>query len=250
MSEKVKDAILESRISALLAKKDEEDFLKKVLIVCSVIVFLAAVCFAVVKLVNREDDFEDDFEDDIDYDNLDSDSKEELDIFDEKPLETDSRYDINAVEIHISTQITSQKLIELMDTYHSLKRITCPQSIYNRISPAYIKALDEVGISVEVKYNWGKKKYSKTQINQVIDLFNEGKRSEDIANILEMPVSNVNYIKSKYFDKIKVKHYNRKYDDETRLKIKDMKESGLKPKEISKELNIPVRSIYYILNKK
>ena len=29
MSEKVKDAILESRISALLAKKDEEDFLKK-----------------------------------------------------------------------------------------------------------------------------------------------------------------------------------------------------------------------------
>ena len=197
-----------------------------------------------------EDAFEDDFEDDIDYDNLDSDSKEELDIFDEKPLETDSRYDINAVEIHISTQITSQKLIELMDTYHSLKRITCPQSIYNRISPAYIKALDEVGISVEVKYNWGKKKYSKTQINQIIDLFNEGKRSEDIANILEMPVSNVNYIKSKYFDKIKVKHYNRKYDDETRLKIKDMKESGLKPKEISKELNIPVRSIYYILNKK
>ena len=196
------------------------------------------------------DDFEDEFDDDIDYDNLDFDSKEELDIFDEKPLETDSRYDINAVEIHISTQITSKKLIELMDTYHSLKRITCPQSIYNRISPSYIKALEEVGISVEVKYNWGKKKYSKTQINQVIDLFNEGKRSEDIANILEMPVSNVNYIKSKYFDKIKVKHYNRKYDEETRLKIKDMKESGLKPKEISKELDIPIRSIYYILNKK
>ena len=65
MSEKVKDAILESRISALLAKKDEEDFLKKVLIVCSVIVFLAAVCFAVVKFVNREDDFEDDFDDDF-----------------------------------------------------------------------------------------------------------------------------------------------------------------------------------------
>ena len=56
---------MESRISALLAKKDEEDFLKKVLIVCSVIVFLAAVCFAVVKLVNREDDFEDDFDDDF-----------------------------------------------------------------------------------------------------------------------------------------------------------------------------------------
>ena len=197
-----------------------------------------------------EDDDFDDFDDDIDYDNLDSESKEELDIFDERPLETDSPYDINAVEVHISTQLTSQKLIELMDTCRSLKRITCPKSIYDRISPKYIKALDEVGISVEVKYNWGKKKYSMIQINQVVDLFNEGKRSEEISEILEMPISNVKYIKSKYYDKINVKNYNRKYDDECRLKIKSMKEAGLKPKEISKELDIPVRSIYYILNKK
>ena len=198
---------------------------------------------------DEEDDF-DDFDDGIDYDNLDPESKEELDIFDERPLETDSEYDINAVEIHISTQLTSQKIIELMDTYRSLKRITCPKSIYNRISPKYIKALDEVGISVEVKYNWGKKKYSMIQINQVVDLFNEGKQTEEISAILDMPASNVKYIKSKYFDKINVKNYNRKYDDECRAKVKYMKEAGLKPKEISKELNIPVRSIYYILNKK
>ncbi len=158
------------------------------------------------------DDEDDNFEDldDIDFDNLDSQSKEELDIFDERPLETDSRYDINAVEVHISTQLTSQKIIELMDTYPSLKRITCPQSIYNRISPTYIKALDNLGVSVEVKYNWGKRKYSKNQINQVVDLFNEGKRSDEIASILDMSVSNVDYIKSKYFDRINVKHYRRK----------------------------------------
>ena len=200
---------------------------------------------------DEDDDFDyEDFEDDIDYDNLDSESKEELDIFDEKPLEVGSGYDINAVEVHISTQLTSRKLIELMDTYPSLKRITCPKSIYNRISPTYLKALEKLGVSVEVKYNWGKRKYSKTQINQVIDLFNEGKYSDEIASLLEMPVSNVNYIKSKYFDRINVKHYKRKYDDECRLKIKSLREAGLKHKEIFKELNIPVRSIYYILNKK
>ena len=200
---------------------------------------------------DEDDDFDyEDFEDDIDYDNLDSESKEELYIFDEKPLEVGSGYDINAVEVHISTQLTSRKLIELMDTYPSLKRITCPKSIYNRISPTYLKALEKLGVSVEVKYNWGKRKYSKTQINQVIDLFNEGKYSDEIASLLEMPVSNVNYIKSKYFDRINVKHYKRKYDDECRLKIKSLRQEGLKPKEISKELNIPVRSIYYILNKK
>lgn len=196
------------------------------------------------------DDFEDFDDETLDFDNLDIESKEELDIFDEKPLELDSDYDINAVEVHISTQLTSQKIIQLMDTYPSLKRITCPQSIYNRISPDYIKALDNLGVSIEIKYNWGKKKYSMTQINQVVDLFNEGKRSDEIASELDMPIANVDYIKSKYFDKINVKHYKRKYDDECRQKVKSMRESGLKPKEISKELNIPVRSIYYILNKK
>lgn len=196
------------------------------------------------------DDFEDFDDETLDFDNLDIESKEELDIFDEKPLELDSDYDINAVEVHISTQLTSQKIIQLMDTYPSLKRITCPQSIYNRISPDYIKALDNLGVSIEIKYNWGKKKYSMTQINQVVDLFNEEKRSDEIASELDMPIANVNYIKSKYFDKINVKHYKRKYDDECRQKVKSMRESGLKPKEISKELNIPVRSIYYILNKK
>ena len=196
------------------------------------------------------DDFEDFDDETLDFDKLDIESKEELDIFDEKPLELDSDYDINAVEVHISTQLTSQKIIQLMDTYPSLKRITCPQSIYNRISPDYIKALDNLGVSIEIKYNWGKKKYSMTRINQVVDLFNEGKRSDEIASELDMPIANVNYIKSKYFDKINVKHYKRKYDDECRQKVKSMRESGLKPKEISKELNIPVRSIYYILNKK
>lgn len=196
------------------------------------------------------DDFEDFDDETLDFDNLDIESKEELDIFDEKPLELDSDYDINAVEVHISTQLTSQKIIQLMDTYPSLKRITCPQSIYNRISSDYIKALDNLGVSIEIKYNWGKKKYSMTQINQVVDLFNEGKRSDEIASELDMPIANVNYIKSKYFDKINVKHYKRKYGDECRQKVKSMRESGLKPKEISKELNIPVRSIYYILNKK
>ncbi|MBO5965777.1 MAG: hypothetical protein J6P91_01295 [Methanobrevibacter sp.] len=196
------------------------------------------------------DDFEDFDDETLDFDNLDIESKEELDIFDEKPLELDSDYDINAVEVHISTQLTSQKIIQLMDTYPSLKRITCPQSIYDRISPDYIKALDNLGVSIEIKYNWGKKKYSMPQLTQVVDLFNEGKRSDEIASELDMPIANVNYIKSKYFDKINVKHYKRKYDDECRQKVKSMRESGMKPKEISKELNIPVRSIYYILNKK
>ena len=69
MSDKVKDAVMATRLSALLSKKDEEDFLKKVLIICSVIIVLAGVIFAVVKLMSRDDyedfDFEDECEDEF-----------------------------------------------------------------------------------------------------------------------------------------------------------------------------------------
>ena len=69
MSDKVKDAITASRISELLSKKDEDDFLKKVLIICSVIVVLAGVIIDIIKLVNRDDlddfDFDDEFEDEF-----------------------------------------------------------------------------------------------------------------------------------------------------------------------------------------
>ena len=117
------------------------------------------------------DDFDDDFDDDFssfdddfddDFSSFDEEyNKEDIDLFDEKPPESD--YDINAREVHISTQLTSRKIIELMDNYPSLKRITCPQSIYNRISPKYIDVLSDLGVSIGVKYNWGKKKYSKEE---------------------------------------------------------------------------------------
>ena len=205
------------------------------------------------------DDFDDDFDDSFDYDDdfdLDDDSlgfdeeyrKEDIDLFDEKPPESD--YDINAMEVHISTQLTSRKIIELMDNYPSLKRITCPQSIYNRISPKYIDVLSDLGVSIGVKYNWGRKKYSKEEISEVIDLLNEGRTAEEVSTQLDIPLKRVNYFKSKYYYMVNVKNHKRKYDDETRNRLASLKENGLKPKEIAQQEDIPLRTVYYILNKK
>ena len=103
------------------------------------------------------DDFEDDFDqsedlsqdfnendEDLDYDDFEDD----FDFFDEKPLEVDSGYEITAREVHISEQLTSSRIIRLMNTYPSLKKITCPPSLYKRISPKYLAALDELNIVV------------------------------------------------------------------------------------------------------
>ena len=137
-----------------------------------------------------------------------------------------------------------------MDNYPSLKRITCPQSIYNRISPKYIDVLSDLGVSIGVKYNWGKKKYSKEEISDVIDLLNEGKDAEEVSKQLDIPLKRVNYFKSKYHYMVNVNNRKKKYDDETRDRLISLKENGLKPKEISLQENIPLRTVYYILNKK
>ena len=169
------------------------------------------------------DDFDDDFDDDFssfdddfddDFSSFDEEyNKEDIDLFDEKPPESD--YDINAREVHISTQLTSRKIIELMDNYP-----------------------------------WGKKKYSKEEISDVIDLLNEGKDAGEVSNQLDIPLKRVNYFKSKYYYMVKVNNRKKKYDDETRDRLISLKENGLKPKEISLQENIPLRTVYYILNKK
>ena len=88
-------------------------------------------------------DFDDEFDDESDFDEVDNidfddefddESDFDDDFFDEKPLEADSGYEKTAWEVHISEQLTSGRIIRLMNTYPSLKKITCPPSIYNRIS--------------------------------------------------------------------------------------------------------------------
>jgi len=58
-------------------------------------------------------------------------------------------------EVHISTSLGSKKIMELIDKYPNLKIVTCPKSIYNRISKKYLEVLEKLGITVKIKYNWG-----------------------------------------------------------------------------------------------
>lgn len=199
------------------------------------------------------DDLNNDFDDSSDFEDIgsfDEDNSDD-DWFDEKPLQADSGYEITAWEVHISEQLTSGRIIRLMNTYPSLKKITCPPSIYNRISKKYLDVLDQMGIIVEVKYNYGQKtKYTEDDINQVVDLLKNGKSPKEVASELNLSLEKVHYLKSRYSEYFKLNNHKKKYNHETREKIRKMRENGLKPKEIAKIENIPIRSIYYILNKK
>ena len=98
-----------------------------------------------------------------------------------------------------------------MDKYPSLRRITCSQSLYTRISPKYLKVLDSLDINVEIEYNWGRKQlYSNEDINQVLNLLDEGKSPKDVSEQLQIPLKRVYYFRSKYSTEAKNDFHKKK----------------------------------------
>lgn len=163
---------------------------------------------------------------------------------------------INSVDdntIHISSQLSSKRIVELMDEYPNLKKITCPPSLYKRISKKYLEVLEELGITVEIKHNWGtKKKYKDEKKEEVMNLIKEGKKPSQIAEKLNLPIKTIYYLKnSNKNEKIPLKRGKKsKYSDATTTKVKNLAKSGISPKKISKQEKIPLRTVYYMIKNK
>ena len=155
--------------------------------------------------------------------------------------------------IHVSSQLSSKRIVELMDEFPDLKKITCPPSLYNRISKKYLEVLDELGIEIEIKHKWkGKKKYDDEKKEEVRNLIKEGKTPSQIAEKLNLPVKTIYYLKdSDKNEKIPLKKGKKsKYSDATITKIKNLHKTGISPKKISKQEKIPLRTVYYIIKNK
>lgn len=159
-------------------------------------------------------------------------------------------YDEETTEIHIKQALTSSKIMELMDQYPNLHTITCSRSVYNRISKRYIEALNTLDIEVKIKYNWGRKSKYDLLKSKVIKMAEEGFSAKSIAKKLDIPLNKVYYLVRSSDSDFKFNNYKKKHDDDKRNLIFDLRDGGKKPKEISEELDIPLRTVYYILNKK
>ena len=153
--------------------------------------------------------------------------------------------DEDVTTIHITKALSSSMIVELIEEYPNLSRITCSPSVYNRTSKTYIDALEQLDIEVEKKYNWGAKSQTEGIEFEVLKLSNEGLKPKEIAEKLNMTLNRVYYLLRK--SKAKFNNRKRKYNH---TEIKNLKDEGLSAKEISEKLDIPLRSVYYILNKK
>ncbi len=151
----------------------------------------------------------------------------------------------NLTTIHITKALSSSMIVDLIEKYPSLEKITCSPSVYQRTSKTYIDALSQLDIEVVKKYNWGAKSQSNGAEFEVLKLSNEGLSAREISEKLDLSLNRVYYLLKKSqakFDNRKRKHNH----DE----IISLKNEGLSAREISEKLNVPVRTVYYILNKK
>lgn len=153
--------------------------------------------------------------------------------------------DEDVTTIHITEVPSSFMIMNLLEKYPNLEKITCSPSIYGRTSLTYINALKELDIEIEKEYHWGASKKPCDYEDELLELASEGYKAREIAEILDITVNRVYYLLRR--NKTKLNTNTKKYDYD---EIESLSKSGMKPKEISEKLDIPLRSVYYILNKK
>lgn len=151
----------------------------------------------------------------------------------------------NVTKIHITEALSSFRIINLLENYPNLEKITCPPSVYNRTSDNYIDALKQLEIEVVKEYHWGATKQPCDYEEELLQLASEGYKASEIAEMLDITVNRVYYLLRRNKTKLDTNTKKHDYDE-----IKSLRDNGLKPKEISEKLNIPLRTVYYILNRK
>ncbi len=136
--------------------------------------------------------------------------------------------------------------MELLDQHPDLKKISCPPSLYSRISPKYIQALDELGVAVVPVEKKGRPiKYDAEKVLEVQSLLKSGKSPKEIAYTLEIPLKTVYYL----LDSPLKRGRKIKYTPEKVQKVKNLYNEGIPAKEIAVRMEIPIRTVYSLLKR-
>jgi len=149
-------------------------------------------------------------------------------------------------EIYVNKPLSLGRIMEILDKHPNLKKISCPPSLYSRISPKYLQALDELNVKVEPVQKKGRpKKYHGKESYQVEFLLKSGHTPQEIAEKLQLTLKTVYYLK----DSPLKPGRKVKYDQQQVQKIKDLYKDGFSAKEIANSLKIPIRTVYFLLKR-
>lgn len=149
--------------------------------------------------------------------------------------------------IYVNQPLSSQKIMEILDKHPEVQKITCPPSLYKRISPRYLDVLNKLGVEVEPVEKTGRpRKYGAKEKEALEKMFREGYTPQEISDTMDIPLKTVYYL-----NKTPLKRGRKpKYSPETKGKINSCSQKGVSAREISEKLNIPLRTVYDLLEKR
>lgn len=149
-------------------------------------------------------------------------------------------------EIYVNKPLSFSKIMELLDQHPGIKKITCPPSIYARISPKYLQALEELGVAVVPIEKKGRpKKYDDKNVEEIQRLLKSGQSPQEISKTLQIPLKTVYYLK----DSPLKRGRKVKYTPQKVKKVKKLHNDGVPAREIAARMEIPIRTVYALIKR-
>lgn len=99
-------------------------------------------------------------------------------------------------EVYINLRPTKEIVVRILENAPNVRRISCPPSLYPKVSKKIINALAQVGVElVPEGYPRGRpRKYSEETIKTVLEMFSSGRGPKEISRSLGIPLRTVYYL--------------------------------------------------------
>jgi len=102
-------------------------------------------------------------------------------------------------EVYVNLRPTKEIVVHILERAPNVRRISCPPSLYPKVSKKVISALSQLGVElVPEGYPRGRpKKYDERTVKQVRELLKRGMPAKEVSRSLGIPLRTVYYLVEK-----------------------------------------------------
>ncbi|NJE04601.1 DUF1699 domain-containing protein [Thermococcus sp. M36] len=106
------------------------------------------------------------------------------------------RLNEEVTEVYVNLRPTKEILVRILERAPNVRRISCPPSLYPKVSKKVISALAQMGIElVPEGYPRGRpRKYDERTVRQVRELLMRGVPAKEISSRMGIPLRTVYYM--------------------------------------------------------
>lgn len=103
-------------------------------------------------------------------------------------------------EVYVNLRPTKEVVVKILERSPNVRKITCPPSLYPKVSQKVIMALNQLGVELlPESYPRGRpKKYDEKTIKQVVEMAGKGMPMKEISRKLGIPLRTVYYLANLY----------------------------------------------------